>query len=256
MSGETAALFRVLVLSLPDSPQDLAPAFSEQLGLNLIDARIQIHHLPGLLKPPLDRSAADRLTGVIHEAGGYAIVVNHEQVPDLAHPTPLHRVRCVEEGFEIMGFEGEQELTLDWNELTLLNIGVLPLETSHHENVDVPLVHSAPHSQDVRADFQTMRGPEAWLIADDPLRCWVIKQTEMNYEYLGERKQTSASLNFRLLIDDIIARANHLYLTPPARAFTGHGLFRHYAFDSDNELQENTLFHLLICRRMHNDDKS
>ncbi|HSG68998.1 MAG TPA: hypothetical protein VLA12_01210 [Planctomycetaceae bacterium] len=256
MNGETVPLFRVLVLSLPDSPQDLAPAFSEQLGLNLIDARIQIHHLPGLLKPSLDRSAADRLTEEIHKAGGYAVVVNHELVPDLSHPTPLHHVRCVDEGLEIVSLEGERQLILDWNELTLLNIGVLPLEITRHENVDVPVVHSAPHSQDVRTEIQTMRGPEAWLIADDPLRCWVIKQTEMNYEYLGERMQTSASLNFRLLIDDIIARAKHLYLTPPARAFTGHGLFRHYAFDSDDELRENTLFHLLICRRMHNDDKS
>jgi hypothetical protein len=101
-----------------------------------------------------------------------------------------------------------------------------------------------------------MRGPEAWLIADDPLRFWVIKQTEMNYEYLGDRMQTSASLNFRLLIDDIIARAHQLYLAPPARAFTGHGLFRHYAFGSDDELRENTLFHLLICRRMHIGDRN
>ena len=250
MSSDTPSSCRVLVLSLPEAPPELTPVLSEHLGLNKIDARIFLHNLPGLLKPTLERSSAEALSTAIHEAGGYAVVVDNESIPDLAHPTLLHHMRCVDAGLEIVGLDGEPEQTLAWSELSLLNIGVLPLEQSHHENTSMAAVHT-PHLRDLHADIESMRGPEAWLIADNPLRCWVIKQTEMNYEYLGDRKQTSASLNFRLMIDDLIAHAKQIYLAPAARAFTGHGLFRHYAFDSEDELEQNTLFHLLICRRMH-----
>jgi hypothetical protein len=258
MSTESAPLFRVLVLSLPESPIDLASTLESHLGLNRIDARIQLHNLPGVLKPTFNSAAADRLVAAIREAGGYAVPMEDTGIPDLTHPQPLHHVRCLDPGLEIVRPNGTTEQTLDWERISLLNIGVLPLETAHHEDTESALfVRSAPHSSAARVDLESMRGPEAWLIADgDPFSCWVFKQTEMNYEYLGDRKQPSASLNFRLLIDDLIARAKRMYLAPPARAFTGHGLFLHYAFDSEQDLRENTLFHLLIRRRMQAENLS
>lgn len=257
MSTESAPLFRVLVLSLPESPMDLAPTLESHLGLNRIDARIQLHNLPGVLKPTFNSDAADRLVAAIRDAGGYAVPVEDTGIPDLTHPQPLHHVRCLDQGLEIVRHDGMTEQTLDWERLSLLNIGVLPLETAHHEDTESAVfVRSAPRSSESRIELESMRGPEAWLIADDPLRCWVIKQTEMNYEYLGDRKETSSSLNFRLMIDDLIARAKRIYLAPPARAFTGHGLFLHYAFESEQDLRENTLFHLLIRRRMQAENLS
>lgn len=242
--------YRLLVLSLPEDPPSLANLLTDALELNRVDARIQIHRLPGLLKPELDRDLAERLAAQIHDAGGLATLIACDEVPDLSRPTPLHHVRCTDHALEILGLDGRPIAAAGWNELALLNIGLLPLEIVRHESVDTTALHSAPGSKTSTTEVRSMRGPEAWLIAENPFRVWIIKPAEMNYEYLGDRKQTSGAANFRMLIDDIIARAKQLYLAPPARAFTGHGLSRHFEFEGDEELRENTLFHLLIRRQL------
>lgn len=242
---------RLLVLSLPEDPQSLADLLADALGQTRIDARIQLHRLPGLLRADIDPETAQRLAAQIHDAGGLATPISCENVPDLSRPTPLHHVRCLENALELVGLDGQPANAIAWDELALLNIGLLPLEIAHHETVDTTALHSAPGPKSATTDVRAMRGPEAWLIAENPFRCWIIKPAEMNYEYLGDRKQSSGAANFRLLIDDVISRAKQLYLAPPARAFTGHGLARHFEFDDVEELRENTLFHLLIRRQLH-----
>lgn len=242
--------FRTLVLSLPEQHEDLAGVLEEQFGLNRIDARILIHNLPGLLPAVPDEASAKKLAEDIHRCGGYATAVPAADVPSLARPKAIHHARCSDAGLEIFDLDSKIEETWAWDELALINVGSVLQERMHRESPDTTLLHSAPGYKGIRMDMASMRGPEAWLIAEDPLRYRRVKYTEMNYEYLGDRMAESAILNFRMFIDDVISRAKNAYLTPSARAFTEHGLLQHYAFDSEDSLRDHTLFHLLIRRQM------
>jgi hypothetical protein len=71
----------------------------------------------------------------------------------------------------------------------------------------------------------------------------------MNYEYLGERKTDSATVNFRLFLDDLLRHTPHAYVTPSTRAFLAHGAERLYHFDSTEHLQRYTQFHCLAHQR-------
>jgi hypothetical protein len=92
-------------------------------------------------------------------------------------------------------------------------------------------------------------GPEAWLIRREPSRGFRIDHKRMNYEYLGTRKTDSATANFHLLIDDIIAHCPEVYLPPATRAFLEHGPVTDYSFDSPEELKRYTVLHLLVHRQ-------
>lgn len=248
---DSVDLQRVMVLSLPDDPDELTPVIMEHLNLNRIDARIQIRNLPGLLRHAMIPSAADRVCRAIHEAEGYAIAVPSAEIPDLSHPIHMHHAACTAEGVNIYDLEGNVSNMIAADDLELLSIGAMPTETTHHEVDYEPLFHTSTGPKGSDLELSNMLGAEAFLIAENPFRAYLINHNEMNYEYLRDRKSTSASANFRLFVDDVIALSPGLYLTPAARAFTGHGLLQHYLFDSPDALRSHTLFHLIICRQMH-----
>ena len=71
----------------------------------------------------------------------------------------------------------------------------------------------------------------------------------MNYEYLGKRKTFSATANFRLFLDDVIAGARRAYLTPSTRDYLERGSVTDYSFASPDALKHDAILHLLIRRR-------
>ena len=95
-----------------------------------------------------------------------------------------------------------------------------------------------------------MSGPEAWIIRSNPQTGFRIEHNQMNYEYLGERKAGSATHNFRLLLDDLITKTPHAYLTPAARAYQQHGLLKDYEFPSLEVHRQYVLFHWLLSKQM------
>ena len=244
-------LFRVLVLSVPEDPAELTPILTSQLELNSVDAKILQHNLPGLLPKPVPRETAETLCSQIHDVNGYAICLAADEIPDLSRPIHLHHAACHEGGLDVYDLQGNVDSTIPAEDLELLSIGALPTEKTHREVDYEPPLHTSTGPKGSTLDLPAMMGAEAYLIAENPFRIYLINHNEMNYEYLGERKSTSATANFRLFIDDIIAVARGLYLTPATRAFTNHGLMHHYQFDSQESLRRHTLFHLLICRQMH-----
>lgn len=251
---DSADLQRVMVLSLPDEPDDLTPVIMEHLNLNRIDARIQIRNLPGLLRHAMIPDAARSVCEAIHAAEGYAITVPAAEIPDLSRPIHLHHAACTKEELEVYDLQGTVTETIPPADLELLSIGEMPTESTHHAVDYEPLLHTSTGPKGSEIELPNMLGPEAFLIAENPFRAFLINHNEMNYEYLGDRKTTSASANFRLFVDDVIALHHDLYLTPAARAFTGHGLLQHYYFDNQEALRSHTLFHLIICRQMHQRD--
>ncbi|MBD3673633.1 MAG: hypothetical protein HUJ26_08935 [Planctomycetaceae bacterium] len=244
-------LYRVLILSVPEDPADLTTILTEELDLNKVDARILQHNLPGLIPNAVPQELAEKLCQRLHDVEGYAIRIAADEIPNLSKPIHLHHAACADEGFEIFDLQGNIETTIPYGDLELLSIGALPTEKSHREVENQTLVHPSAGPRTTKVDLPSMMGAEAYLIAENPFRVYLINQNEMNYAYLEDRKTTSATANFRLFVDDILAQARDLYLTPAARAFTNHGLLNHYQFDSPESLRRHTLFHLLICRQMH-----
>jgi hypothetical protein len=70
----------------------------------------------------------------------------------------------------------------------------------------------------------------------------------MNYAYLGARKTRIGDAQLPTVYRRL-DRSNAARL-PAARAYVGHGLLRHYEFDSLREHQRFTVFHLLLSHRM------
>jgi hypothetical protein len=198
--------------------------------------------------------AADEVSKAIHEAGGYAITVPASEIPDLSRPVRLHHAACTDKGLEIYDVNGNVSETIPPDDLELLSIGAMPTESTHRVVAAEPRLHTSWGPKGSDRDLSDMLGAEAFLVTENPFRVFLVNNNEMNYDYLGDRKSTSATANFRLFVDDIIALSPGLYLTPAGRAFTGHGLLNHYIFDSQDALRSHTLFHLIICRQMHKRD--
>ena len=89
-------------------------------------------------------------------------------------------------------------------------------------------------------------GPEAWLIATDPLRVVRIDPLRMNYESLGPRMASSAAVNFRILIDEILRLAPHLHRTPATRAWLDHLPAEQFRFADSAALEHETMRHWLM----------
>lgn len=243
--------YRVVVYAAPDDPDALKQLLVEQLGMTGIDAQIQIHALPGILLPLLERGLAERLVGRIEELGLAAGVIHRDHVPHLEHPRPLHHARCTESGVDIIDLHGKAQEHIAWADVELISMGFVPMEKSRYfSGASLGAAMTAPHYEQSMKEFQSRGGTELWLVRRDPEVAYRLNHQEMNYEYLAERMTDSATGNFRLFLEDLVAHANDAYVTPATRAFLGHGSLRQYAFDSQVELQHSTLFHLMMKHRI------
>ncbi len=98
-------------------------------------------------------------------------------------------------------------------------------------------------------DILMTPGPSAWFVCKNPDCQLRIDHKRMNYGYLGKRRTFSATANFRLFLDDVIARARQAYLTPSTRDYLEHGSVTDYSFSSPEALKHDAILHLLIRRR-------
>jgi hypothetical protein len=242
--------YRVVVFATPDDPQELGKLLADRLHLHPTDAQVHAHAVPGVLPDHLSQADAGKLAAAITGFGVNAASIADADIPHFEHAEVLHHVRCLDNGLEVIELHGEPEFLLAWDEIQLISIGYVPLEEQRRFRVDRTLIHSAPQPADGTTDVPSLSGPEAWIIRRNPERGFRIAHGEMNYEYLGDRKTGSATHNFRLFMDDLIARVPHAYITPAARAYIGRGLLRDYEFASLELHRSYTVFHLLLLHRM------
>lgn len=249
--ADAAATHRLVVFAAPDDPHALRDLLADRLKLHATDAQIHAHAVPGVLPDSLSREQATELAEAIQSLGVAAAAIPTDEVPVFDHAEVIHHVRCLENGLEIVELHGEPECVLEWAEIGLISVGYVPQESSRHYEVGTTtFLHSAPTPPHGSHDFPSTSALEAWLIRREPLRGYRIEHNQMNYEYLGTRKTTSATHNFRLFLNDLFSRTPHAYLTPAARAYKEHGLLRHYQFHSFDEHRRYTVFHLLLLERM------
>jgi hypothetical protein len=197
----------------------------------------------------MTRDAAERLAAAISQIGLHAVALAESDVPQLAHAKNINHARCLSSGFEIVGLDGQRTLLIPWDQLDLLSVGLVPFETVRRDIApEAAIIHSAPRTGPTTIDLSLSNSLEAWIACRTPDCAYRIDSKRMNYEYLGSRKTDSATANFRLFLDDLIARAPGLYLTPSTRAYAEHGSVHDYSFESSQDLMRATILHMLIRR--------
>lgn len=244
-------LYRVVVFAAPDDPRELSQVLELALGMHATDALVHARAAPGVLTLGLSREQAERTAAGIVAVGVGAEVVADSELPPLARATVVHHAACLETGLEIIELHGREAALINWDDVDLLSVGQIPKESARHFMPnDMTSVKSGRRTGPSSLETPLSPGPEAWIICARPFRAYRIDHKRMNYEYLHNRKTDSATANFRLFIDDIVARARRAYLTPATRAYVEHGSVADYSFETADELQRATLLHLLVHRRV------
>jgi hypothetical protein len=249
MSESSPALARVAIFARPDDPLDLREVLQEELGLNKVDAAVAASHAPGLLPQKLPPDVAERVVRAIGRLGLRAVAVPAESLPDLDAAERVHHLRCSESGLELCNLAGEVDRCWPWEQLKLISVGRVPLETLRHYVTDTVL-HANPVPPDPYLPGGAMHGYEGWLLFEPPLRVLRIDSEHLNYEYLGAEKTTSGTANFERLIAELVTRAPHAFLPPATRKYLTRGPVLDYDFASSEELQEYTLTEYLLSQQV------
>jgi hypothetical protein len=244
------AKYRVVVYAAPDDAQELADVIARVLGLHPTDALIRARTVPGPLIDELPRGTAERLAGEISQIGVRAEALPAASVPEFNSIVVVHHARCLETGLEVLGVNAQEQMLVPWNDIDLISVGQVPQETArHYVTGEMAAISAARRTSPGPRDILLTPGPSAWFVCKNPDRELRIDHKRMNYEYLGKRKTFSATANFRLFLDDVIARARQAYLTPSTRDYLEHGSVTDYSFDSPDVLKQDAILHILIRRR-------
>lgn len=249
--------YRVVVFARPDDPDDFVDAVMKTIGANRVDARIDWNLAPGILPHKLTLEAASKLANALRGLGVNTSVVLESTLLRLDHAETVHRAACLPEGLEIAGLTGARSALIEWQDVVLMSVGFVPLETAKHYNVEPQVaVFSAPHSHTELTETTAITGFELWLVTARPERVFRIEQDRMNYEYLGERKVPSAAANFKVFLTDIALHAKRAYLTPAAHALIEFKPVGKYRFTDSAELQRETQLHFLLHRELQRANSS
>ncbi len=248
-SADSDSVFRVAVFSSGDDRDAMAVALADSLNLNRIDARIHAAHIPGVLPDRLTRDQADSVVAAVKATGVAATAVAQSDIPQLDHPDTVHHAACLDDGLEVIGLTGSRSGFIAWDDLEFLSVGHVPLEAAHHyapeSNV---VVRSSPHSVDEESEGVAVSGPVCWIIARNPQRIFFISHSRMNYDYLGDRKSTSATANFHEFLTDLARLATSAYLTPSTHAILNHGSASDYVFKDAEQFKQATVLQFLLHR--------
>jgi hypothetical protein len=237
----------VVVFSIPDDPHRLRDVIAGELSINSTDAQIQVHGLPGVLPATMKQHDAARLAAAIRDLGVNATAIPAGEVPELHRIDLVHHLRCTDDALKVLGVRGTVTRRIPWENIRLISVGLVP-HASRQFQPPVPTVAVSLATAHRGEDPATVRQDslELLLVSENPLRVLRIDHAEMNYESLGDRMSTSATINFRRLIQALINRAAQACVTPATRSFLEHGLARHYQFRSREEMQRYTTFHLIL----------
>lgn len=242
---------RVAVFAAPDGIDELSHVLSDVLGLHPTDAAIHARGMPGILPDSLPREKGAQLVAGINRIGLHAELVPSGDVPALDHVQPVHHLRCLDSGLEVLALHGEREAIVPWQDIELICVGVIPQEvTKHYLSGEMATLSAARRTTHLALELPLSEGPELWIGCRQPFRAFRIDHKRMNYEYLGERKTDSATVNFRSLLEDILRQAPQAYLTPSTRAYIGHGAEKLYRFESTDALSHYLQFHILVQRQL------
>ena len=184
---------RVVVFGVPDDPHDLRDLLINHLGMNPIDAQIQVHSLPGVLSTQLHTDDAAKLAAAIRELGANAMAIPDAEVPNLDHLQIVHHVRCLAEGLELVNERNNRDALIGWDDIVLISIGVVPQRTRQHTDPShMSFVKASPYNRDDDTDFSLLSGPEALVVASNSRWGYAVSRTLENVQKSSQSTKIEA----------------------------------------------------------------
>lgn len=244
--------YTLLIDDLPDSRDELVRVLVEEFGYHPTDARVRLRHLPGALPERFSRARASALAQRLQKCGCRASLIEQAMIPDLRHAAVLHHVRCVPPGLFIVAPEGHVSEVVPWSQLLFLSVGALRFGTDEQGHLDAHAGET--HDPNVYAAHDHY-SHEAWLALTDG-RCVRFEEHQMNYEYLEERLASSGTVNFKLLIEDLVRFAPQLTLSASAKAFLSPQVLKDHVFESVEAFRELTAGQIALVRSLHSANRN
>lgn len=238
----------VCVFDTPPDRQEFGELLAELLRIPRPDAMRLAAAAPGLLPLPMVATVAGKLAERIRAAGFAVEVLNSEAIPRLGNAENVHHVRCLDQGLEIVEIHATTERLVPWDAVEMIAVGQLPDGAVRHYIEDETLLTAArrvPHESQV---VQITPGPELWLVTRCPTECLRVHHELMNYEYLGSRRSTTSTVNFRQFVEDLVRFAPRAFLPTSTQAYLSRGPLLLYGFESAEGFEHWNLLQLLLHR--------
>lgn len=238
---DLGGVYRLAVVSAPRDRDAGREVLVKTLGMNSVDARIRLHHVPAVWPEKLNEPVANAAAKQLIAAGASAEAVAESNVPDLHLARTLHHVRCGRHGLDIVSIGGEVKQTVSWSSLALLSVAdVGDLDEGLKGRLPNGVFRHSPGIAVFESPVEE-HSLEMWLLADNPVRVFRIEADLMNYEYLGDRLTTSTGANFGLLVRDICRFTPNLFRTPSAQAFLNSSPALAYHMESARQHRDAVL---------------
>lgn len=248
-SDSVASDFRIVVFTVPEDLEPLERALMALPDMDRATARLQTHLLPGIVPHCYSQDLAAAVVAEIGRCGGKATSVPACDVPDLMHAHPTHHLRLTNDTLEAMDTSDKWHSCL-WTAISVISVGVVPSSAPSSFRSPSALASGSSHrSWNEGVKLAAKRRPEAFVVLSDGQPALNMASDELNYEYLGDRRATSSSANFKLLVQDLVSRASGAWVTPSTVAFLEHTPVPRSEFRSHEEFRRYTEFQTLLSRR-------
>ena len=235
----------------PDDREALADALVRHLGLTRTDATIQARLAPGVVRGEYSPEQAAAAAAAILGLGLQARAIPSPDVPVLHPHDRVHHLRWPEGGLLVLDTLGTHGETLPWDHLELLSVGLVPPDATQQVTSRSTSVLATGRQHLAEAELTVSSPPqlEMLLVCRDPFRVLRLEAPHLNYEFLGSRRMAGSADNFRLLVEDILARAPHIYHTPATQAWLRGDQATNSHFESASAMERSTQLHVLIHRQ-------
>lgn len=200
-------------------------------GLNRIDAMQAARRATdeGVLTRGVPLGAAKATAAALAKHKIEAIAMPADKVPERPAPERVRNVDCRSKGLAIFDLRAQEVECVPWDRFLLLSVGVIrqPKETKRvHTSGDMGQygagLYARPSTASQRPRSRTVEPPprcELWLATRPPYRWLRFIEEQLNYDYLGKRKQLSATVNFQLLLTDVLRLTPESIVTPATESF-------------------------------------
>lgn len=224
------------------------------LNMNRIDAMVTAKHAYGILVEGVGQGQATQLVRALAENGVAAQAVGVPELPDPIPGSTVHNADAVDRGLSVQGLHGEEKGTVPWDRVAVVSVGSIPqgrqAERTYRDAYQpigrgsgMRLSRHASHTQ-YREQPPEMRVHV--VVADPPYDLRFVEQ-RMNYDYLGERLQSSSSGNFRTFVLDLVAFSRQARVTDATRSFLDRARPPRHEFRDENEFARYNRWQLCMA---------
>lgn len=249
--------FRLVVYEHHLDPHIFRDILADELELHLTDAMRLVSHAPGVIPFAMSHPQARRVGEKLASVGVHVGVWPVGELPHLTGARVIHKLDLRPEGFESCGLRGEPLHWVPWEHVELVSVGEFPHD-AREQSLSAPTWVS-PSIRAVRAvvlgyrrsGTQTVKRvkastPELWIVRRRPVQAIRVQQDRMNYECLGEQRESNTRANFRRLIEEVMERCPNATRTPAVQSFLVYDRPGQHFFASAQQFMEYNTWQLVL----------